>query len=91
MAVAVQEKQRKSLTRLIDEKNVHRRLLHKIFRHKVEKEKYQLLMFAFDNQGNNMHAVYCMVAFSQLVFVDPLDTFLDQFELDPETHASADR
>lgn len=73
-------KERKSIDKLMREKDKYWEFLHKIFVHKGDGEKYQLLFTAFDNVGNNIHAIYTLVAVPALKFTDPIDVFFEQFE-----------
>lgn len=71
---------RKSIARLMQERNEYRKLLHKIFVHRKSGEHYQLINLAFLEADNTLCAVYCLCAMSRLTFVRRIDEFVDRFD-----------
>jgi hypothetical protein len=73
---------RKPLSQLIAEKDQYRKLLHKTFVHNKSSDKFQLLMFAFDEHTNELQAVYNLTAMPALKFVCSAAHFLESFTVD---------
>lgn len=74
------EKVRKPLEQMIAELKEVRPLMHKTYRHKKSGQHYMLLMPVFDEATNELMAVYCLVAWTQLKFVRPMTEFIEKFE-----------
>lgn len=71
---------KKSLEELMAERNHHRKLVGKTFRHTKSGQNYQLLMLAHDTETQTLNAVYCMSAMSQFKFTRPMVEFVEKFE-----------
>lgn len=71
---------RKTISQMIGELNAVRKASHKVFKHKKSGEAYQLINMAFDEETNELMAVYCIVAMPQIKFVRPMSIFLEKFE-----------
>jgi len=71
---------KKSLEEMIHELKEHRHLVHRGFNHKKSGQHYQLLMQVFNESTNELMAVYCLSAWTQLKFVRPMTEFIEKFE-----------
>lgn len=74
------EKVRKPLEQMIAEINTVRKMMHKTYKHKKSGQHYTLMMAVFDEATNELMAVYCLVAWTQLKFVRPMAEFIEKFE-----------
>lgn len=76
--VGVSEK--KPLEQLIAEHKEYRKLIGKNFTHVKSGQSYQLLMTVHDTETQELMAVYCLNAMSQMKFTRRMGEFLEKFE-----------
>lgn len=77
--------EKKPLEQLMMEHNEHRKLVNKNFIHKSTGQSYQLIFTAHNTETQELMAVYCLNAMTQLKFTRSMTEFLEKFE---EGHSS---
>lgn len=72
--------EKKPLEQLLAEHQQHRKLIGKNFTHIKSGQSYQLMMTAHDTETQELMAVYCLNAMSQMKFTWKMAEFLEKFE-----------
>lgn len=70
---------RKSIAKLKEEHDQYVKAKGKTYVHNKSKETYQFLFIAFDEQSNEIQAIYVLCAMPWLKFTRPCKEFFEKF------------